>query len=707
MRTMTPYVLSIPISLLLLGCQKPEPVDYTIPLMLPFTSEEVFEDGIPAITWAVENINAAGGIAGSPLSVEYYDLDAETDPQALAEELIADGARGILGPGSSAQVMAVADTLIEREVPMISFTSSAGEVLRAYGGSPYIWRTRESDIAQVELALQFAVEEGATSIALVTDVVGSGETFFNWFGFYATEAGFSEENVHIMVPESEEGSGPSPQPCLDAMQAALDTSPDLIFAVPNRPKDYDCFIEAYREAGTRVVVLDTGLDTSTISKIPGATGLEGFRAAPDPDNGYAEAHVERWEKAPEIDSAQAYDAVLLFAYAMAYTHEDPEADLGLAISTIVEGSGDVTSWDQDGIQAALTALEAGELPDLNGATGLLDFDPALQVDLTSSSYEYWVIDGPMKVQRTYTTDAGELLTGADVAGLKEAEDSLWSPEEDKTDLWAIIASFSSSWGNYRHQADALRQYQLLRASGVPDDHIIFIAEDDIATNASNGIPGDVYNESGGENLYYDVAIDYDTTISADDFIAILSGEASADLPEVLGLTEGSNLYVYLAGHGGTSGMPVGAETVAEGLEGENTLSPAMLTEALCALTEESRLRQALMIIESCYSGAFGSVTYGGIETGCETGPLEGVALITAANTSETSLAADYFSDVGAWVADDMSQALIGTLEDDPNQSIFDLYQTGYYSVSGSHVSLYNSGNFGSVTTTSVREFISP
>ena len=71
------------------------------------------------------------------------------------------------------------------------------------------------------------------------------------------------------------------------------------------------------------------------------------------------------------------------------------------------------------------------------------------------------------------------------------------------------------------------------------------------------------------------------------------------------------------------------------------------------------------------------------------------------------MAADYFSEVGAWVADDMSQALIGTLEDDPDQSIFDLYQTGYYSVSGSHVSPYNSGNFGSVTTTSVREFISP
>ena len=60
----------------------------------------------------------------------------------------------------------------------------------------------------------------------------------------------------------------------------------------------------------------------------------------------------------------------------------------------------------------------------------------------------------------------------------------------------MIAALSSGWENYRHQADALRQYQLLRAGGVPADHIILMMANDVASAAQNPLPGTVRNQVG-------------------------------------------------------------------------------------------------------------------------------------------------------------------------------------------------------------------
>ena len=51
-----------------------------------------------------------------------------------------------------------------------------------------------------------------------------------------------------------------------------------------------------------------------------------------------------------------------------------------------------------------------------------------------------------------------------------------------TDRWAVVISPSTSWTNYRHQADAFAMYQLLRQDGYDDDHIILIVEDNLAND---------------------------------------------------------------------------------------------------------------------------------------------------------------------------------------------------------------------------------
>lgn len=53
---------------------------------------------------------------------------------------------------------------------------------------------------------------------------------------------------------------------------------------------------------------------------------------------------------------------------------------------------------------------------------------------------------------------------------------------------------STTWANYRHQADAFAMYQLLRQSGYDDDHIILIIEDNLASDPKNVYPGQIFIE---------------------------------------------------------------------------------------------------------------------------------------------------------------------------------------------------------------------
>jgi hypothetical protein len=63
--------------------------------------------------------------------------------------------------------------------------------------------------------------------------------------------------------------------------------------------------------------------------------------------------------------------------------------------------------------------------------------------------------------------------------------------------WALLVAGSMGWGNYRHQADICHAYQVLKEGGLDDEHIVVMMYDDIADNAENIYPGEIYNKPGG------------------------------------------------------------------------------------------------------------------------------------------------------------------------------------------------------------------
>lgn len=712
---------------LLAGCGGPAPeLDPTLRIAVLMPAPPFAPQGTrPALEWALEGVRNAGGVAGRQLALEYVPYDPMQGPEALrqtAASVASDPSYvAAIGPGTSSDLVEVADSFLAADKPLVSFTSTAADVLRAYGGRGFLFRTRESDIAQAELFVRYAREQGVARLALVSSLAVDGFSFFSWFGFFARDRGYPESAVHIE---------PLPQnaPCEDAIAAALATQPDMLFVAGSTPNEVDCAVRAVRAramtGAPRLVLADTGLDIPTVLRQLGplAEGVEGMSPVSPPNTAFDDAFRSRFETPPPPHGASEYDAVLLLAYGLERSRGRGGSALIAGIKAAVDGHDEGPfSWDAPGIAATLQALRAGRNPNPNGATGSLDLEPGLYTDLAASFFSHWQFQmGRRAYDRTYFTgDSGfrtgerALVTGAptDVQELA-ATGGGYVPAKDKGEVWAVIAALSSGFANYRHQADALRQYRLLRSNGVPDDHIVLVLADDVAAAQQNPLPGIVRNELGGPDLRKGAEIDYRLPLTPLQLADIIAGRASAATPQVVHTSDASNLYVYLVGHGGPKGIAIGATSASQGqglgqAGGAATVfSPALLRSALCSLSSSGRLRRALIAIESCNGGVFGEASGGGLAAGCpgtSSGP-PGVVLLSAANSHEVSIATSYDPHVGVWLADAFSQQVARFAEQSTSATVADLYRKVYFNVPGSHVSLYNDGVAGPLSTVPLSEF---
>lgn len=104
----------------------------------------------------------------------------------------------------------------------------------------------------------------------------------------------------------------------------------------------------------------------------------------------------------------------------------------------------------------------------------------------------------------------------------------------REDLWVFIVSVSKGWENYRHESDALRQYQMFKERGISDDRIVLAIQDDLASHAVNDEAGVIRNQADGPSLYSEIEIDYRLTdVSLEMIQAVLSGVPTEPFPTVI------------------------------------------------------------------------------------------------------------------------------------------------------------------------------
>lgn len=170
--------------------------------------------------------------------------------------------------------------------------------------------------------------------------------------------------------------------------------------------------------------------------------------------------------------------------------------------------------------------------------------------------------------------------------------------------WAVIIAGSSTFDNYRHQADACHAYQIVKKNGIPESNIILMMQDDVAGDKKNPFPGKLFNKptkagTPGVDVYAGCNIDYKgKDVDAKTFLAVLAGDAAAvqgkGNGKVLRSTAADNVFVNFADHGGGQ--------IVEMPNGPN-LRAKELVATLTAMHSKNMYRKLVFYMEACNGGS--------------------------------------------------------------------------------------------------------
>lgn len=713
-------------ALLLAGCQPP--LQIAVVGIIDPDGQYSNNPRLP-LGWALENIEAAGGAAGRELELVEHELPASVQNddaglsavievgRQLAED---DDIVAVLGFNYSWRLAAVADLFIQKDKVVISPTSTSGEIYRKWKGTDVVWRVAESDVAQTQMMLVAGVQQARkqplSEVALLTSYDTYGTTFFDTFAFFAAELGLQVTDVRRYNQSDE-----SELACIAPLEGMMSEAspPELLYVAASSGADVDCVVKEMGRrrqdglpgADTELFFTDTAASNDLGTRLGGlAEGLEGLQLSFDQESGFQQAFEER-DTGGTFDSAMGnyYDALMLLAYGLEYADrngaDDLSAGLAQGLKDAVDGRGAATGWEADGAADAFQRIRDGEDPDLSGATGPLLYASAdnAYTDLLFSTYRRWRFEeGVVQSAGFFATyepgTEGEYkensLFEATARRQAEVNDGSWEPGDLHIGTKALIVGASSGVENYRHQADALAQYDALLAQGMDKDDITLVIAGDLGG-------GSVRNRVDGDDLArhldeVDVFLD---DIDAPGILALL---------DALATDPGDNIYVFLVGHGGRDGFYVGGTQPADNASDTALGSDGLLTgEALLAcvrsLREDDRFRRMLIVAEACFGGVLG------VPFDQTPDPVPGVLVLTGASPFENSLGTNYDAENKVWLADEFAFRLHEELEDlEADLTLDELYVDRLYpEVRGSHVSIYNAAAFGALSAVKVSEFTAP
>ncbi|KAK9175256.1 hypothetical protein WN944_027262 [Citrus x changshan-huyou] len=205
-----------------------------------------------------------------------------------------------------------------------------------------------------------------------------------------------------------------------------------------------------------------------------------------------------------------------------------------------------------------------------------------------------------------------------------------------TNNWAVLVCTSRFWFNYRHMANTLSLYRTVKRLGIPDERIILMLADDMACNARNKYPAQVFNNENHKlNLYGDnVEVDYrGYEVTVENFLRVLTGRHEAAVPRSKRLLsdEGSHILLYMTGHGGDEFLK---------FQDSEELQSHDLADAVKQMKEKHRFKELLIMVDTCQAATLFSQLHS-----------LGVLAIGSSMKGENSYSHHLDSDVGVSVVD--------------------------------------------------------
>ena len=216
-----------------------------------------------------------------------------------------------------------------------------------------------------------------------------------------------------------------------------------------------------------------------------------------------------------------------------------------------------------------------------------------------------------------------------------------------TSNWAVLVSTSRFWFNYRHLANTLSLYRTVKRLGIPDSQIVLMLPDDMACNPRNAFPGTVYSNSDrrmdlyGENVEVDYR-GYEVTV--ENFIRLMTDRWEDGVPasKRLQTDEGSNILIYMTGHGGSEFLK---------FQDSEEISSWDLADAFAQMQQKRRYNEMLFMIDTCQANTMFRHFY-----------APGVIATGSSEEDESSYSHHADNDVGVAVIDRWTYYVLDFLE---------------------------------------------
>ena len=685
------------------------------------------------------------------LKLEWYDENSN-DLKTLGERLAnREDLTAVIGPFESDHVLQFAPYCQQTLKPLILPTATSETVIRRFaitstgdGQQPFLWSLTETDVSLSEILVSLFANrlsmqggtmfDGESDGALFAPADSYGQTFIEWAPFLTSELGFSlrlcdkygdddalYQRMDKYLSELPVLSLEMPQFVvaqnvnqiyqiarmrstkwgMDPDDPSLDNSSSAFIRVLWAPVYYACSNiteEAIAALGSRCVAL--------------TSGYQGFSPYADPMTGFEMSYETRFDTKPTFAECKFYDALLLAAFASSYMeHHKDVSNLNSAIIDICTTDNLISghAWNETGMEIYLSALERGELLGFKGASGPVQFDSECYTASLNTTYVNWMITNGKIYHQSYYSTKGSAQTSQTLASwnymMKDAEkrfDSEYSESinpivyPELTDQYAVLVQGSNGWENYRHEADVLSIYQMLKSNGYTDDHIILITSDDCANAPENKDRGAVRTDPNGRNLHEGAVIDYrNADLTPQDIVNILKGVTTDRTPVVLPVDAGQNVIFFWSGHGRSEIINGINEMAWRDLPAGKGMTAGLLQETLHSMAEGQQFRQILVCLEPCYSANMCEALKG----------IPGVLAICSSGPYEQSFADAWSKDLGVWMCDRFSRNLIGHATANPDGTYRDLYLYCAQHTLGSHVGIYNYENFANLYTTGPKDFL--
>ena len=682
--------------LLLSSCNGKDPMEtaqkvnsYKVAVVLPASEKE---DLSRIVDWAQENIKAAqtGQESRIELDLEWIDEDDAAMPREVSRVAHDNSYAAIIGPRYSRNARVIARESLSYRIPVLMPSVTSTEFQRIYAGSnmtdPNVFCLAENDMAQCQAMLSKARANNYSRISLISRDGKKDDYAASFQQFYA----YMAREMDMMVQETYfyENKGELE----DAIQRYIAAEefapfPGVIFFVPSSSRDMLDFDEALGRSGglnqINIVCTDMAYDLSLEGKLKNYN-YEGTALASRPGEGFDVAWKARYGTMLPGGYAQLYDCFYLVAVAAAAVEGGDAPSIREAILNLTSGgkaSTPVYPWTASGMGNAFQAVRSRDYGRITGVSGPLEFESQTHICQLGTTYSTWTYtDGKFvetgRFSRNFT--GGDLwnwtTTQIDDYFDEQAADLPYPALEDH---YAVVIATSTGRNNYRHQADALAQYQMLKGFGYDDEHIILILEDDLGS--------DVHVTVGGENLRTGAVIDYKTSrVTPEDLRNIFSGTVTERTPQVVRGSPGTNVFLFWSGHGARDEVLMWADDKLEAETFRGILEAA-----------QGNYRKLLAVMETCYSGSIGSYCEG----------LPGVLLLCATRSGETSHA-DVMED-GIYLSNRFTRVFRSEVEANPSISLHDLYYQLATHTTASHAGLYNDNFYGNVYRNTLGEFLIP